>query len=118
MGRLNRHKIKAATLFETIVALVIVSMIFGIATTIFVRVSAGSVSIKKLRAAGILKDYSEKVRRNRLFFDDDEKADSFEIKRIVTAEDNFTKLWRIHYYIFDNKKTLLSEWQQYVFSDQ
>jgi hypothetical protein len=70
--------------------------------------------MQRLKAEGILKAYSEKVRQERDFYDSDEKVENFDIKKSVVKMSGLGKLWQIHYYIYDNEKKLLVEWQQYV----
>jgi hypothetical protein len=117
MGRLIGHKIKATTILETVIALVIITVVIGIATTIFVRVSSTSVSMQRLKAEGILTTYALKVNKEQLFFNAEEQVDQFRIKRDVSELNESTTLYRIHYYIYDQNNKLLGDWQQLVLPD-
>jgi type II secretory pathway pseudopilin PulG len=107
-------KLKGNTILETIVALVIILTVFGIATTIFARVVAGSVPMKKMAAEQVLKIYAETTRQQHDFVDSDEKIDSFIVRRRVTEMKDYGNLWRIHYTIYDQDNSLLADWQQYT----
>jgi type II secretory pathway pseudopilin PulG len=117
MGKVKLYKIRSTTILETIVALVIILAVFGTATTLFVRISATSTSVKKLAAQQVLKAYAENTERRHLCFDEDLMVGRFEVKRQVSASRNFVNLWQIHYYIFDQNSVLLSQWQQYVIAE-
>lgn len=119
MGRVIKNRVpgarlKAESLFETIVALVIILTLFGIATTLFVRVESSTVSMKKMSAEQVLRAYAETTRREHQFFDSQEMIDSFTVKRQVVAMDQYSNLWRVHYYIFGRANELLAQWQQYM----
>lgn len=118
MGALNKYlpdkRLQAATILETMVALSILLVIFGIAITVFIRVGSGSLSLKKLEAAQVLKDYSEDTRLQGAFVDGDRRVDGFTLKRQVTGIQDIPKFCRIHYYIYDRDGHLLLDWQQLV----
>jgi hypothetical protein len=108
---------KASTILETIVALVIILAVFGIATTIFIRVGAVAISMRKLSAEQVLRHYAETTWREHLFFDSDERINGYEASRRVTEVQDETGLWRIHFYIYDHDHMLLTDWQQYVLAE-
>jgi len=118
MGTLRKYppkgRLQAATILETMVALSILLVIFGIAVTLFIRVGAESMSLKKLEAAPLLKDFSEDTRRQGEFVDGERRIDGFTLKRRVTEMNDIPGLWRIHYYIYDRDDHLLQDWQQFV----
>jgi hypothetical protein len=117
MGKVTLYRIRSTTILETIVALVVILTVFGTATTLFVRISATSTSVKMLSAQQVLKAYAENTEQQQLFFDEDRVIGRFEIKRQVSASGNFVNLWQIHYYIYDQNSVLLSQWQQYVIAE-
>ncbi|HXB10135.1 MAG TPA: hypothetical protein VNW04_23590 [Puia sp.] len=116
MGALKKYSpgLKAATILETMVALVILVVIFGIAITLFIRVGAGPVSLKRVQAEQLLNDFSNTTRRQGEFVDADRRVNGYTLRRRVTAMDDHHTLWRIHYYIYDRDGQLLLEWQQLV----
>lgn len=114
MAVLRKARLRAGTLLETMIALVIIVTIFGIATMVLVRVTAGSASVRKLRAERILERYAEDTRRQGLFTDEERSLDSFIIRREVKGTDISKNLWQIHYIIYDQGRIPLAEWQQLV----
>jgi hypothetical protein len=111
-------KAKASTILETVVAMVIITTIFGIAVFVFVRSGLMATSGKKMKAEQVLKLYATKTRMQGEFFDADEQIDSFEVKRQVVSVNEFAKLWRIHFLVYDQAHVLLAQWQQDMLATQ
>jgi len=116
MAELTKDKGKAKA--STILAMVIITTVFGIAIFVFVRTGLTSTAQKKMRAEQVLKQYAAKTRLRGEFFDADEQIDSFEVKREVVSINEFSKLWRIHFYVYDPGHVLLAQWQQDVLAAQ
>jgi hypothetical protein len=116
MGKINTS-LKSSTILETIVALVIILTIFGIATVVFVRTTATSMSTSKLAAQQLLSAYAASTEQQRQFFNDDRRVGPFEIRRTVSASSNLPNLWQIHYYIYDRRDSLLSDWQSLAIAE-
>jgi len=113
MGKMTAF-LKSSTLLETIVALVVIVTIFGIATVLFVRITATSMSTTRLAAQQLLSSYAANTEQQRQFYNDDKIIGHFEIKRTVEASRNIANLWQIHYYIYDRRDSLLSDWQSFA----
>jgi hypothetical protein len=113
MGKLTIKGMRASSILETIAALVIILVIFGIGTSIFVSVSATTSSIERLRATQILKEYADNTEKYQQFHDEQQQLDSFEVRRAVT-EEKPGRLWKVQYSIYDRRHSLLAEWQQYA----
>lgn len=97
----------ASTILETVVALVIIVTIVGIATSIFVRTSATLPSMRRLEAENVLESYAERSRSEQQLFDDYEIIDSFVVKREVTPTNKSNNLWQMHFYIYGKDSVLL-----------
>jgi hypothetical protein len=107
-----KYRLPASSILETVIALVIIMTIFGIATVLFVRVTASSGSVKMLIADQLLKEYAERTERRQQFFDSEDRIDGYELRRKVVRSDAWPRLCTIHYYIYDRNTQLLQEWQQ------
>ncbi|HEY4208134.1 MAG TPA: hypothetical protein VGM31_15020 [Puia sp.] len=112
MGKLTIIRVKANSILETTVAMVIILTVFGIATFVFVRVSATAANTGRLQAHQVLMEYAARTEKDQEFFDDRQMIDSFEVRRYVQGQPTGA-LWKIHYYIYDRNHLLLSDWQQY-----
>ena len=108
------RKVKAVTIPETIVSLVIILAIFGIATTLFVHVTRTSISLKNVNAYRTLEAYAAMTSWQHEPADDSTQINGFRIQRQVSRADASGALWRIHFYIYDNTGLLITDWQEYV----
>jgi hypothetical protein len=107
-------KLRANSILETIVALVIILTLFGIATSFFARVGARAVSVNKLAAEQVLQAYAENTSRNEEFFNSEEQVDSFAVRRRVFPVERYPNLLLVHFYVYDRRDSLLTDWQQYA----
>ena len=114
MGKIKACRVIASTILETVVALVIIMTIVGIATTIFVRTSATLPTMQRLKAENVMKSYAERSQREREFFDDYEVIDSFAVKREVASAPRINNLWQMHFYVYNKDSVLLCD-SRYLF---
>ncbi len=107
MGKIMITSVKAATLVETIVALVIILVLFGIATTVIIQTTEKGSSVKILKAKAILDDYVSVTHNQDELFDQEVPLDDFFLKRQVSDYKENIRLKRICYYIYDSNKKLI-----------
>jgi hypothetical protein len=105
------------SILEVLVALVIITVIFGIATTIVIRVTVSSRSETQMSAEQLLKAYAENTERNRLFFSEHITRGAFRIERISTPGKEYPNLLQIRYAIYDVRDSLLSAWNSLVIEE-
>jgi len=85
MGVIKLKKYPAATLVETIVASVIILIVFGIATMVLVQTSKTNYSTKKIRADYLIDQFAYETDQQKNFSDDEKQTDVFTlIKKIET----------------------------------
>ena len=101
-------RLRSNSILEVLVALVIITIIFGIATTIFVRVTVSSRSETQMSAEQLLKAYAENTERNRQFFPEHVTRGTFRIERLAAPSKDYPNLWQIRYAIYGVKDSLLS----------
>jgi hypothetical protein len=111
MGKLIRHKLPAFSLPETIVALVIILSIFGMATMILAGTAKSQVSVRELTTRNLLQRYADKTLQQRDFSNNTETVEEYMLRREVGAYPEYDSLVRIHYYIYDRNHQLLADWQ-------
>lgn len=108
-------RLRCNTLVEAIVALTVISILFGIATTYCVRLTTGTESLKKIRAANLLQMYADRTIADQAFFDAASPAGEFRVSREI--EDTAAgpgNLIRIHFSVVDSNKVVLGGWDQLV----
>ena len=118
MGKLKTYSLKSSTIIETIIALTIILIIFGIATTLFANIMNSTDSIKKIKAKNILESYAYQTVEEKLFFDSNEQVDEFIINRSIIDVTNSNNILKIHFSISTDQKLLICEWDQLVIKGQ
>lgn len=117
MGKLKTTRVRSNTIIETIVALTILSIVFGIATTFFVRLTKGTDSLQKIKAKSILRLYADRTVANKEFFDATEQVNGLLVMREIGDTTGAGNLIRIHFSVMDSSQVLLSEWNQLITND-
>jgi hypothetical protein len=115
MGKMKNIKLKAATLVETIIALVIILVIFGIVTTFLVQVSLNSFSLQPARAAQLFNSYAAATDEKKSFFDEEIEQEGLIINREMIDDHPLPGLVHIKFRVYDkNRKQILVK-QKYFF---
>jgi type II secretory pathway pseudopilin PulG len=114
MDTLKNLKIKGNTIIETVIALTIILIVFGIATTLFVETIKEQDSIKTIKATGVLQAYANRTISEKDFFNSSEQDNEFILKREITDTSAFINLIRIHFSILDTSQKMVNEWDQLV----
>ncbi len=111
---LKTIKVKASTLVETIIALTLIMFVFGLATTIFVRLINSNLSTTALRAEKTLENFRLTTHNELAYFDEQVNEDGFIIKRWVEEESGGGNLIRLRFQVLDDQHNKLSEIKELV----
>ncbi len=97
---------KASTIIESIVAMTLIMIGFGIALLVFLNINKSDNSFQKFKAQLILKELSEKVRVDKNPLNDQQQIDLFNVIQTVSDYPGFKdiKLIKIEAYSIDGKK--------------
>ena len=118
MGKLIRRRLASFSLPETIVALVIILSIFGIATVIITGTGRTHMTVQQLNATNLLRQYADRTRALKAFNDDSISAGEFVLRREINPYPGYDSLYRIHYSIYDDNRKLLADWSSLVRADE
>jgi|GEM_PF-1289203 hypothetical protein len=77
-------KITASSLLETMIAMVIIMLVFGISTMIFVNVTSGNFSLQKRKADLLIKQALIQTKEQKAYVDETLDYDLIKIDRHVT----------------------------------
>lgn len=106
MALVTMTKVKAATLIEVIVAMVMIMTVFGISMMIYLQVLHASISERQVRIGLILKKIGEDTISSKRFFDETIEEDEFSIHKSIATYDNRENLIHLHLEIVDGGKTI------------
>lgn len=111
--RLN-GKVKASSILEVVIGMVIIVMVFGIAMMIFTRVSSYAVSGKTMRATAILEEEITKIKASGRIKDEDRIYGEFLIRLQIRPYANGQALVVVNLKAFDVGKKLVAELQEII----
>jgi len=103
--------LKAATLLETLVSLVILLAVTGVTVIILTGTGRAGVSMQQMRAEQILLHYADMTREQKSFYDAADRYDEFNVKKEVHPFPGRDSLWQMHFYIYDRQMKLLDDWE-------
>lgn len=107
-------KIKAATMIESLIAMVVVMLCFGIATTVYVNVISSGNQLLKMKSEFLLRKVALESKRDHLFLDEKITVDEITVQKRVTPYNGSKKLVRLNLQAFGNNEKLLSEYNELV----
>lgn len=90
MGKIKWIRLSSATLVETIIAMVLILVIFGITTTVLMQTGNVSLSTKEIRARYAVNKYALQTEKEKSFFDEQKEVSLFTIQKRI-QESKFNK---------------------------
>jgi hypothetical protein len=109
MGAIKFIKVKAGSLLETIIALSIAAFLFTLLTTIFVEVTSGGLSVKKLKAHEILKNYLLELKNAGNINIQPTNQTEYQIKNHISESDSLPGVIKISISIYDGNSILIDQ---------
>jgi len=110
-------KIKASTVLEVIVSMVIIITVFGIAMMIYANVSGMSLSEQKINAQAILAQIIKNTPPIELSGDQESIIGGFTVERSVRPYAENQKLLQVDLKAYDENHRLLAELHQLISAD-
>jgi hypothetical protein len=114
MYRLLIRKLKAATLLEPVVAMVIVMLCFAGATTLYVKVLNSDKGRLRLHATILLQQVANDARSTNKYIDEDIESESISVKKRLAKYKGNEKLQLFSLKAFDKNSNLLSEYNELI----
>jgi Tfp pilus assembly protein PilV len=96
MAVLKASQVKAATLIEVIVALVIITIIFGVSTMIYVNVLHSSYSHRQFNASLVVKEVCEETLATKRYFDEQADRKNVTITKTVSRYRDMLNIIHLH----------------------
>ena len=112
-------RLKASTLVEIIVAMVIISTVFVLSLAVFVNISKNSNNGLKLKAALISEEVMVSTRQNKLYIDEEIDIDHLDIIKRVSTYKSYKDLVLVSIEIKDKRgKSLLIKKEIMILNDK
>ena len=108
MGKIKLIRFSAATLVETIVALVIIMTVFGIAATVLIQTNTTSFSTKKIKADNFIEQFARETVSEKSFFDDQKDLNLFTLQKKIEENRFDQETIFVKFSAFDKNGKLIS----------
>jgi len=109
-----KDKVKASTIVEVIVSMVIIVVVFGIAMMIYTNVTRMSLSAQKIKAQAILQEELISAEQTKAFSNKSIDTADLRIEQEVAPFNNDTLLSVIHLTAYDLNQNKITELQKLI----
>lgn len=113
-----KNKIPAFTIIESLVALIITMLVFGLCLLIFINVTKTSDISRRTKAFFILKEYRNKTKSNKDYLDNTFFVDGFRIEKKLMNYHETKDLYQLSLIAFDRTDKKLAEINELLFLDE
>ena len=107
-------RVKASTIMEVIISMIIIIIVFGIAMMIYTNVLRLSLSTKKLRAQALLQETMLKAEQTTGNTTQSLTIDDFRIEQEVSPYNKESNLTLIHLTAYDQNQQKIAELQKVI----
>jgi hypothetical protein len=109
-----RTFVRASTIMEVLIAVVLMVTVFGIAMMIFTNVTSNSLSVKKLRAEAILQETLINAEKSANSVSQSFSTDDFNIEQQIKPYNGNPGLTDIHLVAFDHNQQKIAEIEKVI----
>ncbi len=118
MVRVTKRKIKASSLLETIVAMVILVAVFTIAIMIFVNVTATGFNFQKIHANNLLKNLSRQTVKEMKLYDENLEVNNILVVKKVSKYQEQKGLFVLELSAFNKDSIKLAQRRELIFQNE
>jgi Tfp pilus assembly protein PilV len=105
-GRMRR--IKASTLVESLIAMVIIVMCLGVGTMIYTNVLNSDKQVVQLKAISVLNTLANQTKTEKNFLDSEQQLNDWKIKKTVNKYEQTQNLYQLSFSVFDTEGHLIT----------
>ena len=102
-------KVKASTIVEVLIAMVIIVVVFGIAMMIYANVTQSSLSVKKIKAEAVLNEYLQNAEKSTGNTTQSFTIDSLRIEQTIKSYNAEKSLVEIDLVAYDPNQKRVAE---------
>ena len=111
-------RIEASTLVESLIAMVVVMVSFGVATTVYVNVMSSGNEMQKLKARTLLQKLAVETKQERLFLDTKMTMDGFVVDKKVVAYNSQKHLFLLKLTAYSATEKQLAVYNELIQTEQ
>ena len=109
------NRVKASSLLEVIVSMVVIVIVFGIAMMIYTNVLRLSLSAKKIRAQSLLQEAMINAERDSIKTTQTFQLDNFRIEQEVKPYSGNNALKEVHLTAYDQNQQQIAEMEKVIY---
>jgi Tfp pilus assembly protein PilV len=113
----DNSRVPASTIIETVVAMVIIVAVFGIAMMIYANVMQSGLSVKKIRARALLDEAATNISPSQSDLNKSFSAGDFSISQTVKAYNGESDLLEIDLTAYDINQQKVAELHKIIIND-
>ncbi|MBO9702110.1 MAG: hypothetical protein J7604_18015 [Sporocytophaga sp.] len=118
MAELTRLKIKASSLIEVVVAMVVMVITFGVGMMIYHNILRSGINLQNVKAEMLLSRIAEETVRSKSYFDEDIKEGELIVRKKVGKYQNSTSLLQLEIQVYSKEEKLLAEGNNLILVDE
>ncbi|MDR3678549.1 MAG: hypothetical protein P4L41_01205 [Flavipsychrobacter sp.] len=109
-----KAEIKASTILEVVIAMVLIVVVFSIAMMIFANVTSSSLSVKKIRAQAILHEALLNAEKSTDPTSQSLNVEDFRIEQEIKPYNQMSQLYEIHLTAYDGNQQKITELEKVI----
>jgi hypothetical protein len=113
MAKLKK-KLKASTLIESLIAMLVIMLCFSIAVMIYLNVVRSDKLYQKNTANFILNEIAIQTKKEKKFIDESLKEGQFLIQKNVEKYQDTANLYRLHILAFNTRNEIIGEYNELI----
>ena len=116
MGKLNK-KLKAATLMESLIAMIIIVVCLGVGTMIYSNVLNSDKQRLKFKAILMLNEEAEQIKSHKNFIDGEKQEGEYKIRRSITKKSQTENLYILALVVLNEEGKVLGTRNELIFAE-
>jgi hypothetical protein len=118
MDGISSLKVKASTLIEVVVAMVIMFITFGLGMMIYHNVLKSGINLQNIKADHLSSQIVEETIKARSYFDEEMELQDLLVKKRIGPYQNNSSLLLLEIQVFSKDAKLLAETSQLILADE
>jgi type II secretory pathway pseudopilin PulG len=116
MAKLKTIRLKAFTILETMVALTIVLLMFGMMSSLLIQINKGSYSSRKLKAHELLNSFIISMNQRDTFYNSTINIDGYILRSQCAGWEGYPNLVKSKFEIYDERGGLIEQESRFIIS--
>ena len=111
-------KIKATSIVESLIAIVLIVIVFGIGMRSYLNVTNSTNLIVENRAALVLRQIAERTKATKQYIDQNFEEQGFNIQQQIRPYENYKKIYLLELKAFDPNQKTCGDYKELLYLNQ